>query len=491
MSDNSAYQPGPAMPDIDRAARLDYVSDRGERIDYEARVRLVAVPRSDEDRRPVGRMSITSFTRLFDGKPDRDRPVLAMFNGGPIVASTALLLSGIGPKRAAFSDDLDAPLRDSYRLEDSPHAVLADCDLIVMDAIGCGYGRYEADIDVKSKYGAREDARQFAEAAAAWMSEEGREASPLYILGESYGTVRAPLMAKTLLELGDTTIAPAGVVLMGTTTNIQEVHDRLRSVLAPASSLPLMAAVAWYHHRGSLDATDWREAIDKARDYAYGPYLHALVEGSRLPADERAKTAAELERIAGLKAADWLKNRLNISKDRFRSMLLADEGKVVGVYDARYAAPASPNYPVDPSSSRVEPVLAVCAHRFYNDLLGVDRSLTRVEAPGDVWSAWDWSIGGPSDSVPAGEHKSPFDEFDYAGALEYCLQQVPGFRLMVVNGAYDTITTVGASDALIASIDAPEGTVTQRIYPAGHMTYTDRESGEALARDLAAFVRGE
>ncbi|MBT1170562.1 hypothetical protein [Bifidobacterium sp. SO4] len=488
MSDDSRHQPGPAMPDVDQAKTLAFTNEAGEQVDYEARVRLIDVPRSDEDRRPVGRMSVTSFVRLFDGSPDPARPVMALFNGGPIVASTALLLSGIGPKRAAFSDDLDAPLRDSYHLVDSPSSLLTDCDLIVMDAIGCGYGRYEADVDVESKYTAREDARQFAEAAARWMVLEGREASPLYILGESYGTVRAPLMAKAMLELADTQIAPAGVVLMGTTTNIQEVHDRLRSVVAPASSLPLMAAVAWYHKRGSLDAKDWREAVDKAREYAYGPYLSALYAGSRLPQARREAVAAELERFTGVKAAAWLKNRLNISKDRFRSMLLEDEGKVVGVYDARYAAPASPIYQVDPSDSRVGPVLAVCAHRFYNDLLGVDRALTRVEAPGDVWSSWDWSVGGPSDSVPEGAKKSPFDEFDYAGALEYCLQQVAGFRLMVANGCYDTITTVGASDALIASMDAPEGSVTQRIYPAGHMTYTDRESGVALNHDLAAFV---
>lgn len=490
MSSESRHQPGPAATDLDKAIRLNFTNETGERIEYEARVRLIDVPRSDEDRRPVGRMSVTSFVRQFDGHADPTRPVLVLFNGGPIVASTALLLSGIGPKRAAFSDDLTAPVRDSFHLEDSPSSLLTVCDLLVMDAIGCGYGRYEQDVDVESKYTAREDARQFAEAAARWMVLEGRETSPLYILGESYGTVRAPLMAKALLELGGTAIAPAGVILMGTTTNIQEVHDRLRSVVAPASSLPLMAAVAWYHHKGSLDAADWREAIDHAREYAYGPYLHALYTGSRLSAEEHRSVAAELERITGIKATEWLKNRLNISKDRFRSMLLEDDGDVLGVYDARYKATASPTYPVDPSSSRVEPVLSACVHLFYNDLLGVDRAIAHVEAPGDVWSAWDWSVGAPSDSVSAGEKKSPFDEFDYAGAVEYCLQQVAGFRLMVVNGCYDTITTVGASDALIASIDAPEGSVVQRIYPAGHMTYTDRESSVSLNHDLADFVTG-
>ncbi|WP_190972070.1 hypothetical protein [Bifidobacterium vespertilionis] len=521
----SPHQPGPAIPTVDSAKRLSFTNESGERIDYEARVRLISVPRSDSDRRPVGRMSVTSFVRLFAGPEqsvsaqpnaseqvvagqpaasdrsaesapasapapaaDPSRPIMVLFNGGPIVASTALLLSGIAPKRAAFNEDLDAPLRDSFRLEDSPSSLLADCDLLVMDAIGCGYGRYEPDVDVESKYSAGEDARQFAEAAAAWMVLEGRESSPLYILGESYGTVRAPLMAKAMLDLAETQISPAGVILMGNTTNIQEMHDRPRSVAAAACSLPLMAAAAWYHGKSGLDAKDWRDAVDQARAYAYGPYLNALFAGSRLPGPQRATVAHELERYTGVKASHWLRNHLAISKTRFRSLLLEDEGKVLGVYDARYAAPESPAFPVDPSSTRVTPVLAACSHLFYNDLLGVDRAIPRIEAPGDVWSAWDWSVGGPADGVVGGAKKSPFDEFDYAAPLEFCLNQIAGFRLMVANGCYDTITTVGASDALIASMNAPDGSIVQHIYPAGHMTYSDRESAIALNHDLAAFV---
>lgn len=486
---DSRYHAGPANPGLDARTVRSFVNEAGERIDYEARVRLIDVPTSAEDLRPVGHASVTSFVRLFDGRPKADRPVLAMFNGGPIVASTALLLSGIGPVRASFSEDLDRGMHGPFTLEDSPSSILTDCDLLVMDAIGCGYGYYEPEVDIASKYTCREDARQFAEALATWLVLEGRESSPVTVLGESYGTVRAPLMARALLDATALPVAVSGIVLMGTTTNIQEVHDRRRSVLGPVSSLPLMAAVAWYHGKGSAGASDWREAVEQARDYAYGPYLHAMAMGSRLPQAEREAVAAKLAEISGLDAGLWLRNRLNISKDSFRSLLLKDEGKTLGVYDGRYTAPVTSGETADPSDLRVVGTLGVCAHRFYNDMLGVDRAATRVEAPGDAWSAWDWSVGGPSDSVPDGAHKSPFDEFDYAGPLEYCLNQIDGCRLMVANGCYDTITTVGASDALIASMDVCEDQVDQRIYPAGHMTYSDRASGVALNHDLAAFVR--
>ena len=490
MMENTRHT-GPSGQGFDRRTTGSFVNESGETIEYETCVRLVDVPCSDEDLHPVGTMSLTSFVRLVDGKTDAGRPVLAMFNGGPIVASTALLLSGIGPVRASFNDDLNRGAHGPYELEDSPSSVLTNCDIVIMDAIGCGYGRYADGVEAKSKYSCREDARQFAEALASWLVAEGRDTSPIYVLGESYGTVRAPLMAKAMLEAATAQIAVHGVILMGTTTNIQEVHDRRRSVMGPVSSLPLMAAVAWYHGKGSKDAADWRDAIDEARAYAYGPYLTAVCQGSRLPLQRRHEVAEDLERITGIKAPRWERSRLSISKDAFRSLLLEDEGKVLGVYDARYTAPAIPGEDVDPSDLRISTILSACSRKFYCDLLGVPREMTRVESPGDAWSSWDWSYGGPSDGVPDGSGKSPFDEFDYAGALEYCLRQIDGCRLMVVNGCYDTITTVGASDALISSMDVTAGQVVQRIYPAGHMTYSDRASCVALNHDLSAFVTGD
>lgn len=490
MMDNTRRS-GSSSQGFDKRTMGSFVNEDGETIEYETCLHLVDVPCSAEDLHPVGTMSLTSFVRLADGKADAGRPVLAMFNGGPIVASTALLLSGIGPVRASFNDDLKRGAHGPYELEDSPSSILTDCDIVVMDAIGCGYGRYADGVEAKSKYSCREDARQFAEALASWLVAEGRDTSPVYILGESYGTVRAPLMAKAMLEATTAQIAVHGIILMGTTTNIQEVHDRRRSVMGPVSSLPLMAAVAWYHGKGSKDAADWRDAIDKARDYAYGPYLTAMYQGSRLPLQRRHEVAENLERITGIEAPRWERSRLSISKDAFRSLLLEDEGKVLGVYDARYTAPAIPGEDVDPSDLRIGTILSACSRKFYCDLLGVPRETTRVEAPGDAWSVWDWSCGGPSDGVPDGSRKSPFDEFDYPGALEYCLRQIDDCRLMVVNGCYDTITTVGASDALISSMDVTSGQVIQRIYPAGHMTYSDRASCVALNHDLSAFVTGD
>lgn len=460
----------------------------GSALDYRETLTLVPVRRSDADARPVGTMSVTSFEKLADGRIDARRPVLAMFNGGPIVASTALLLSGIGPCRIAFSDDLNVGARGPFALEDSAHTVLTDCDILVMDPIGCGYGTYAADVDVKERYTALEDARQFADGLVTWLTRTGRIGSPVFILGESYGTVRAPLLARALLEHPQGAVAISGTILMGATTNIQEVHDRLRSIVAPAASLSLMAATAWYHGKSGIEADDVAQVIDAAREYAQGPYLRALWQGSRCPQDEREKVAARLEEFTGIGAGEWLRSRLNISKNEFRARLLRDEGRVVGVYDARYSAKAEFGQDPDPSDLRISPAIHACAMDFYASM-GVPRDLPRTESPGDVWPQWDWSVGDPSDSVAAGTRKSPFDEFDYTGALEYCLTQIDGCRLMVVNGCYDTITTVGAADALIASMDVTADQVEQRIYPAGHMTYTDRASARQLDDDLVSFIR--
>src|SRR3954471_5574287 len=51
---------------------------------------------------------IVSFAYTKDGADPRTRPVMFLFNGGPIVPSPYVHIGGLGPKRIAFPDDVTA-----------------------------------------------------------------------------------------------------------------------------------------------------------------------------------------------------------------------------------------------------------------------------------------------------------------------------------------------------------------------------------------------
>ena len=73
-------------------------------------------------------------------------------------------------------------------------------------------------------------------------------ASPKYVLGESYATIRAPETAKQLARLPEPILLD-GVFLMGQATNQLEVNTRPYNMIAPVIGLPSVAATAWYHNK--------------------------------------------------------------------------------------------------------------------------------------------------------------------------------------------------------------------------------------------------
>ncbi|PWQ83206.1 septum formation initiator, partial [Stenotrophomonas maltophilia] len=68
-----------------------------------------------------------------------------------------------------------------------------------------------------------------------------------YILGESYGTIRAAAMVDALRRQ-DATLKLAGVLLLGQALNMIETSQRPGNVVTYPVALPTLAAIACYHH---------------------------------------------------------------------------------------------------------------------------------------------------------------------------------------------------------------------------------------------------
>src|SRR5262249_46384766 len=127
-----------------------------------------------------------------------------------------------------------------------------------------------------------------------------REVSPLFIAGESYGTFRAAGLAGDLVDRG---IAFNGVVLIGTTLNLETIWSRSDD-LGYQLEVSTYGADAWYHKKvaADLQRKDLKSFLKDAESFAMGEYAAALAKGDDLPPAERKAVIEKLVRFSGLDA---------------------------------------------------------------------------------------------------------------------------------------------------------------------------------------------
>lgn len=420
---------------------------------------------------------IVSFAYTRDGTDARTRPVMFLFNGGPIAASPYVHVGGLGPKRVAFPDDVAAdPAR--FQLVDNAFSPLDATDLVFVDPASTGFSRVMPGTKPQDYWSVPSDAAQIAAFIRAWLKARGREGAPVYLFGESYGTNRAAAIAGQLAE-GSDPLPLAGVVLYGQAVNIIEYAQRPGNIVSYVASLPTMAAIGWYHDRVERRGRTQAQFLSAARAFAKGEYLAALYRGAALPDDDRARIAARLQEFTGVPADWYVANRLRMTKEQYRVALLKDRGLLLGRNDARYTAPltAQGSRP-DPSAVLSDAIPGFFARYIRTDLK-VDWADPYVPiAPVPGLDAWDWGYGA-----------SPFGDWPYQQGITRMMTLNPAFRLLVGNGLYDTQTTIGAADYLVTQADWDRRRVTLRDYDGGHMGYSVAATARAIGEDIRALVR--
>jgi carboxypeptidase C (cathepsin A) len=402
------------------------------------------------------------------------RPVLFLFNGGPSVASSILHMFALGPKRIAAEQDPALPPAEP-RLVDNTFSVLDVADLVFVDPAETGFSRVLPAGDRAHYYSVNGDAQSVSDFVVAWRRANGREASPTYVLGESYGTLRATVMAGQLAP----SMPLDGVFLFGQAINMIETSQRAKNAIAYATNLPALVAIAAYHNRINRRGKTIAQLIDAAYAWGMNEYLLALVRGRDLPAQRRRRIAAELEAMTGIGAAYYLEHELVITKVDFAKEFLRADGRILGTYDARYTAP---NGSPDPSTRVLAPAVSMLTQHL-TQTLGLDwpASDYRAGAP-DAGANWNWSA--------TGGIGGPFSDYDYQAQLSRAFAANPRFRLMIGTGIYDLTTTVGPARYLVARSNYPADRVALRQYEGGHAAYTNEPALRAFSNDVRAWVTG-
>lgn len=469
-----AVGPGGAVaqdaPRIEGRSQHRLTTGDGQRIDYTAEAGVVPVAS-----KPGTYDATAGYIAYVRDGESATRPVLFVFNGGPGAASAYLQMGALGPMRARVPQDPAAPLPTEASVAANPATLIDIVDLVFLDPPGTGLSAIAPDSDRSFYQSVAGDADAVAQVARRWLVAHDRTAAPLFILGESYGTIRAAAMVDAL-RTQDPQLAVRGVLLFGQALNMIETSQRPDNVVTYPVSLPTLAALACYHRKRAAPCDPDASAGEAA---AFGPiYLDALYRGRSLGAAERTRIAIRLEALTGIPRAFYLANGLRISKERFRVELLRNEGRVLGRYDARYTAPRAAD---------AGPTVGPDAFSAVSDLYGkaVIGQLARI---GVTDPARYRVIAAPSGEWAYGAGDSPFNDWPFMARLERAMAADPRLRLFVGTGLYDLTTTVGAADYLFAQSDLAGDRFVNHRYPAGHVAYSDDDSWRKFVADIRQFV---
>ncbi len=423
------------------------------------------------------RLFFTAYT--LDGpEGNRDRPLMFSFNGGPGSSSVWLHLGGLGPRRVRMLDDGAMPA-PPFQLINNEQTWLEQTDLVFVDPVDTGYSRAATDELAKKFRGVEEDLKSVGTFIRLYLTRYGRWASPLFLVGESYGTFRAAGLAGLLIEQG---IAFNGIVLVSSILNMQTARFDPGNDLPYILFMPTYTATAWYHHRLASDLQKWdlRTVLTEVEGWATGEYALALAQGTALSEKERAGIVSQIARYTGLSSRYVEQSDLRIHISRFCKELLRDEGRTVGRLDSRYtgfdASGASERPDFDPSMTAIRPPFTAMLNDYVRRDLGFE-----TDAEYHILRGVDWDWGSAGEGYPRTSE-----------ALSDAFAKNPYLRLLVACGFYDLATPYFATNytlnhlALEPSLRAD---IRTEHYPVGHMVYLERQTLVKLQRDVASFIR--
>jgi carboxypeptidase C (cathepsin A) len=450
---------------------------RGDRV-LKYTVTTGMMPLANEAGETEANIFFMAYVADRPGGPDK-RPLMFSFNGGPGSSSVWLHLGALGPKRVRMLDDGALP-PPPYELVDNEHTWLDQTDLVFIDPVGTGYSRATKPELGKKFWSVQGDIDSVGEFIRLYLTRYERWASPLFLVGESYGTTRAAGLAGYLVDRG---IAFNGILLVSSILNFQTARFTTGNDLPYILFLPTYAATAWYHKQVPADQQQrpLREFLDEVERWAAGDYTEALAKGDRLTPDERREVVQRLARYTGLDPA-WLDaTELRIEIGRFTKELLRDQKRTVGRLDSRLkgwdllAATERPEF--DPSMAAIRTPYTAMLNHYVRTALGYKTDLTYYILGGGI-GPWDWGSAGAG--YP-----------DTSEALRSGFAKNPYMKLFVASGFYDLATPYFATEYTLSHMGLDpslRGNISTAEYEAGHMMYIHAGELARLKKDVSGFL---
>jgi carboxypeptidase C (cathepsin A) len=450
-------------------------TQNGKILSYTATAGRLPIKRGDG--KTEAEMFFVAYT--LDGQDAGKRPLTFSFNGGPGSASVWLHMGALGPKRVVLQPNGFMPAAP-YRLEDNPDTLLDRSDIVMVDAMSTGYSRAATAELTKKFLGVKGDVLAFGEFIRLYLSRYDRWNSPLFLLGESYGTTRAAGVAGYLADHG---IAFNGVTLLSMAVDFQTLEWNKSNDLPYLLLVPTFNMIAGYHHKLAADLTqDVAKTREEVVRWSTTDYALALGKGDALTPDEHRKIVEQLARYIGLRPEVIEAHNLRIDVPTFSHELLLDQKLIAGRLDGRFSSPNpdEDRFSYDPTSAAILPPYTSVFNSYLRTELNYKSDMPYRVFAYDQPGFRDWEWGNAVEGFPS-----------TAGGLRSAMIKNPYMKILVMEGYYDLATPFAAANWTMDHLDlGPQfrQNIFYGTYNAGHMVYIDRAEHDKMKKDLVDFM---
>ncbi len=494
---------------------------------------------------PNARISFISYSSTE--AISENRPITFIFNGGPGLSSLNILFNSFSPLNvSAVNSILDSG--NPYILTDNPESLIAKTDLVYMNPIGTGLSVAISPFQNKDFWGVDNDAKVIAKFIQRYLIKFNKQKSPIYLMGDSYGSVRCVVTAEMLMQ---DSLFIDGIILMSSIFDYSKWQNS-------EGVIPTLAANAWFHkkmfksHEDGLNDVfektvhivensykpfmeKWRsdykifkellfnnkdaETNKIIKDYlkkytSYNEVICALANGNFYQV-ALSKTLHELliklkpmpyeiaQNLAQYTALDanviQSQTQLVFNKEPFADLvnyamisLLSQEGIALGIYDgrqkdffSRITVDDKLNLDKDPNMQELQKT----NYELWNKYTNFDLNYYAASAFRNYNSLisvyWDYWHKSLTGSITEG-----IDNLNIANDLIEILKQNPELRIFQASGLYDAVTPYYQILLDLENITKNEKfnkKITIKNYAAGHFIYLDNITRILLKSDLEKF----
>jgi carboxypeptidase C (cathepsin A) len=444
----------------------------------------------DKNREDANNSDVSRDARLSDNTAERaeaealraakrNRPITFCFNGGPGSSSVWLHLGMLGPVKVKL-DSNAGTLPPPHELLENPDSLLDVTDLVFIDPVSTGFSRPAKGEDKNQFHGYEQDIKSVAQFIHEYTTKYARWGSPKFLLGESYGGIRAAGLSGQLRDRYH--IELNGLVIVSGVIDFQTLSQGGANDLYYTVFLPSYAATAWYHKAldDEMQEKSLAEVVKDAEEFAAGPYTQALAAGDALPKDRRRRIVRRMSALTGLSEHYIDAANLRVSRAQFGKELLRDRDRVVGRFDSRYEGIDHDKLGEftehDPSGEAVMGTFTSALNDYLRSTLKADDSHV-YEILTDQVHPWDYS-----------EFTNSYA--DASESLRQAMTQNPYLNVFAACGYYDLACPEFAMQYTRDHLGLPPERREHfqvGYYEAGHMMYVHEPSLKKLREDLVKF----
>lgn len=420
---------------------------------------------------------------LKDGENDpAKRPITFAFNGGPGASSVWLHMGALGPRLVQLPQP-GQPSPPPYDMVDNEYTWVDTTDLIFIDPVGTGYSREvvtkEPQKHAGTYYGVKEDIRAVGDFIRLYTTHYRRWNSPKFLVGESYGTVRAVLLANRLFEHFGMNLN--GLILISPVLNFQTISFDTGNDLPFLVHLPTYAVTASYHGKtGDKEPRSVPDLARTAEQWAIETYSPLLLRGDGLNPNDRKQLIENLRKFTGLSEEFIDRENLRIGNHDFARELLGKDHRILGGLDSRFTAAGGSGESFFSDPNLVSTVSAYVAA--FNDYvrrdLGYENDAPYEYLSREVNRKWDWKTGSQG-------------YLNVSSDLAGLIRKSSRTKVYVASGYYDLVAPYFGTQYTLnhLMLDSElHKNIRHEVYEGGHQMYTDSAVLKQLKTDVTGFI---